>query len=682
MKKKLLITLLRLAAPIWLGLVYSDDTEAARRFLLRLDFNNSLTGKQGESPVQATAISFENGIEEQGVYISPSTLLTYNAAGEIIPEAGTIEFWIKPRWNGNDNMNHAFFAIGNQVLIIKDAANNFRFLLRTDDSEGHKGRNLSHWVANEWHHIAVTWTVPGVMKTYFDGEETISHPSSNQDLINITGLTMSIGSRAGQISSDAVIDELRISNHARPADVIARDYVGGLSISSLTVESAFRDMFTGWLVKTRLKAVTNIGQVNIPTLAAEWSTSNPFVATVDESGRIKAISPGVAAITAEVNTVEGDFRAIVREAARPSDVETIDEFLATPAARNLWEIPVVIIKYIPTRDGINVDQDVADYEGTVETLRDLINQDAIKVKYMLEEGSRYHGYKDSSARPVPPSIGYRVVHIETVYEDIPPGFDTGTPDLFFPDYNLILQKLGAENFVRRLGVKEFWFWGYHHGPIVPVESNMSSPLTGDISNSHRFNDDMPIYNSTYTLYNYNFTRGPNEAVHDHGHQIEALLLEVNRLQDGTNDLFWKKFVGVSQTGQHITGRCGWTHMPPNTVADYDYENMTPVLSDIEDWTPDGRGEKTMVNALTWGSLPYAPPYDTPPALNTESKWYIYWMQNIPGRNNGIKYGDKAITNWWAFTGDWDESIKSGMRLIKPWIVGDGSESEPFEFKRH
>jgi len=255
--------------------------------------------------------------------------------------------------------------------------------------------------------------------------------------------------------------------------------------------------------------------------------------------------------------------------------------------------------------------------------------------------------------------------VVTVYEELPTGFNApGNPNLFFPDYNQILSRFGAENYVRNLGVKEFWIWGYHHGNIVPAESNMSSPTTGDISNSNRFQDDLPVYNRTYTVYNYNFTRSAAEAVHNHGHQLEAILAHVNQRQDGNTYLFWRKFVGQNQNGTFITGRCGWTHMPPNTTADYDYANITLVDSDIEDWTPDRIGQTKLVNASTWGNIPYAWPNNAPPTQLTESKWYIYWMQNMPGRGNTIPHGQNRMTTWWAFTADWDASINAGLGLYE------------------
>src|SRR5206468_2430873 len=226
-----------------------------------------------------------------------------------------------------------------------------------------------------------------------------------------------------------------------------------------------------------------------------------------------------------------------------------------------------------------------------------------------EEGSRFRGY----GSPAPsPSLGYQIVKIITVYEDIPPGFvidpSAGT---HFPDYHQILSRWGTEQLVDQLGVKEIWLWHQHFGRIVPNESNMSSPTTGDISNSYRSTGDQPVYGRTYVTYGLNIGRDANEDTHNHGHQLEAVLGYVNVLQDGNDALFWQQFVGQNAARQFQQGRCGDTHHPPNAVADYDYNNANPVLSDIGDWTPAHAGSQSLVSAATWGGIPYAWPDNLP-----------------------------------------------------------------------
>ena len=165
---------------------------------------------------------------------------------------------------------------------------------------------------------------------------------------------------------------------------------------------------------------------------------------------------------------------------------------------------------------------------------------------------------------------------------------------------------------------------------------MAGPY-GDISNSDRDPHDLPVLSKTYTVYHYNYGRGPSEAVEDHMHQIEAVLRHVDP------HLFWDKFVG--KPGE---GRCGWSHYPPNGVRDYDWANPTYIETDIEDWTPEGSGQKTRLSCDRW--------------KRDSLTWFIYWMQNLPGRNNGITYRGRPLTNWWAFIGDFDGAMaaKTGL----------------------
>jgi hypothetical protein len=192
------------------------------------------------------------------------------------------------------------------------------------------------------------------------------------------------------------------------------------------------------------------------------------------------------------------------------------------------------------------------------------------------------------------------------------------------------------------------------------ESNMSSPTTGDISNSDRDPSDLPVYSRSYLVYGQNIWRTEREAVHNHGHQLEAILTHADIRQDGIEDLFWPKFIGQ-------LGRCGWTEVPPNTTVNYDYhDNYNPVPSDIADWSPEGIGVKTPVSASTWGEHVYSWPLGTwlPSAWDrNEAHWYIYWMQSMPGRGNSIPLGVDGMENWWRFTGDWDGSIKAGVGLV-------------------
>ncbi len=660
--------------------------------LLLLHFNDTLIGTNGQAPTKATSVTFETGVFGKGILIDNADILNYGTANSFIPGEGTIEFWVKPNWNGKDgtlqgtppqNVTYFFVSMPEALILVRDGAANLRFVLGREDSEAYQAYNLGSWVAGQWHHVAVTWAIPGRMRTYVDGIERISHPSSNKDLIAPLPPTISIGSNGSSGQVNAVIDELRISSVARSANEIAASFVAGLSISGLTAKPASTKVLETWWKTPELVAATPTGTVEIPPLAATWRSSNQDVASVDGTGRITARKAGSATITAALKGFETRVEVTVTRPILQPVHETVHPYLATPAPNSLYVVPVVIMRFLPTLDGINLDVSKApDFyvlgEIALDRLKRNIHTYDRRIKFILEEGSRFRGYKDPLAHP---SIGYKVVDYITVYEQTPPGpviGRSGDLPLFAPDFHQIFDRFDGKHYVNDLGVKEFWTWtggldagmpSYNPAIHQPedfravAESNMSSPLTGDISNSFRDNTDLPIYGRTYTVYGQNFRRSQAEAVHNHGHQLEAILSYAASLQDGNSDLFWKKFVGQDDKGNFITGRCGWTHMPPNTTRNFDYLNTTLVLSDIEGWTPDNIGNKSFVNVNTWGNLKYPwPDGETDFPQRIESQWYLYWMQNMPGLDNLIQYSSNQMRNWWAFTGDWDASMTAQLGL--------------------
>jgi hypothetical protein len=345
------------------------------------------------------------------------------------------------------------------------------------------------------------------------------------------------------------------------------------------------------------------------------------------------------------------------------EIVPVDARLTTLPECYVKKIPVVVVSYLPY-DGDYIDQGITGVHNmTVGAMQAKILDMTIQLKFALEEGSRFRGYKNDDA---PPYAGYEIVQYIYVYENFKLGKEVGWKQgegYYRPDYNDVMNTIDGQDLVEDLGVAEVWLWGWHYGPIEPAESNMSSPLTGDLSNSERYNDDLPVYNQTYVLYNYNYDRGVNEAIHNHGHQIEVMLDWANHLQDNNVTLFREKFVGW-RNGSPPLGRCGDTHHPPNTTKDYDYYNLTLVESDIEDWRPAG-GTKKPVNVNTWGNLDFDWPDNNLPPGHTEAQWYIYWMQNIPGNGNTIDYGSNFLTNWWRVIHDWDYIISNEIGLYSP-----------------
>ena len=66
------------------------------------------------------------------------------------------------------------------------------------------------------------------------------------------------------------------------------------------------------------------------------------------------------------------------------------------------------------------------------------------------------------------------------------------------------------------------------------------------------------------------------------------------------------------------------------------------------WRPDGSGTKQRLNCDRWSG--------------NSLKWFVYWMQNIPGADHDLTYQGRRLTNWWMFIGDFDKAMRQKVGL--------------------
>ena len=345
---------------------------------------------------------------------------------------------------------------------------------------------------------------------------------------------------------------------------------------------------------------------------------------------------------------------------------TTDAEIPTPPA---IPVPILVLKYFPDENGDgNLDLEITGMSDSLSSIRSKVNQLTNDGVAKLETASIYHGYKDASATP---SLDFSIVDSKEYLTRIPLSNNLawGKPNVYRPDYYNILNNVNICDYVNNQGVRQVWLWGYHTDPsqsaasspyTEPSESNMAMGTSssaywnhgsyGDVSNSEQI-DDMPICQKTYTLYNYNYGRGLGEMIHNHGHQVEWLLnwvegREVYGMDPPANGIFWTKFVGSDVSHKIINPGCGWVHIPSNAQNDNDWSNDNVVLSDCKDWKPDGTGTKGPISCNNWGC-----------SGDTQTKFIVWWMQNIPGKNNNLN-----LRNWWEFYGDFDAAVAEGRSL--------------------
>lgn len=354
-------------------------------------------------------------------------------------------------------------------------------------------------------------------------------------------------------------------------------------------------------------------------------------------------------------------------------------------------VPVVIINYLPTLDGVYLDKYKTinsngtwndSYRYSIERAKTKILTEKIIEKKYIEQGTRYHDYGTNTVKPYVniDVVAYinvsdiKYVKVDSSMVDTL-GNGTKVKSYFYRlDFNELLTRINLKNYVENLGVKEVWFTSftkeigeYSYG--VP-ESNMAGPY-GNISNGGLPN--IPTYNKTYVMYGFNGWRGVDTDLHNRGHQIERQMKE---LDYNTWLNFTKGNAGII------------THWAPNSLNSYEYGNKSFAKSDIQTWKPSG-GTLVDVNVYTWlnktysfesqinmiapgafatGIVDYSKDISYPNAnqlmgATTEVKYHVFWWQSMPGYQNGIVDGGKTVTNWWDIFYNWDDAKRTGKKLL-------------------
>ncbi len=189
--------------------------------LLYLTFDNYLEGVEGEKPLSSPQRPiYAGGLFSPGLAISSGTYLTYRNNNDLNPQEGTLELWIKPKWNGNDSRSHYILRQGDSggILIGKDSANNLRLILNRKGANGQPeidvGFSIADWKVNNWHHLAFTWSNSGkVIRIYIDGQLKASRTLTGA-LPTIADTLLQIGGDGFGSYLDAVVDELCIFGRA------------------------------------------------------------------------------------------------------------------------------------------------------------------------------------------------------------------------------------------------------------------------------------------------------------------------------------------------------------------------------------------------------------------------------------------------------------------------------------
>jgi hypothetical protein len=141
------------------------------------------------------------------------------------------------------------------------------------------------------------------------------------------------------------------------------------------------------------------------------------------------------------------------------------------------------------------------------------------------------------------------------------------------------------------------------------------------------------------------------------HQMENVVFFAEDLGYPANNLnvigslFWDDFsvYGDRASLPGYRPSCGNTHSPPNTTDEYAYSSMEYRENNCETWHPDDSLTIYVnANCEQWGC--------------TDVGFYKWFMQSVPGYDNGIVYEGRRMRNWWEAMYDFNRFIDAGRSL--------------------
>lgn len=220
--------------------------EADSSTTLLLRFEDNLNGEQGETIINNPTLEYEEGVHGKAGFLGAGDQLEYAVENNINSQEGTIEFWIKPKWSGNDGGENDFLLFGDipGAIFIHRVFGYVEIIVNLGGEEPtwQIGANTGNttWLANEWHHLAFTWSAEKI-QTYIDGD-LLAEAAVTYPLPELSTTQFKIGN--SEVPAEAFIDEFRISNRARTAEEINQSFQFGSMQESQAVYPNIRPKYS------------------------------------------------------------------------------------------------------------------------------------------------------------------------------------------------------------------------------------------------------------------------------------------------------------------------------------------------------------------------------------------------------------------------------------------------------
>ncbi|MBI2550033.1 hypothetical protein HYV83_02530 [Candidatus Woesearchaeota archaeon] len=164
----------------------------------------------------------------KGLGLLSNDYINYSATGNFNEREGTVEFWVKPEWNGNEQFARTF-------VVLEKSNNDFRLgtLVNTNDlvvmatDTVMVRKNIGDWLIGNWRHVGVVWNnYTSNISLFIDGLQV----NNSRSAFSISPQSdLSIGSENGNSINfcNCTISEFRISRKALSAQEINESFSKG-----------------------------------------------------------------------------------------------------------------------------------------------------------------------------------------------------------------------------------------------------------------------------------------------------------------------------------------------------------------------------------------------------------------------------------------------------------------------
>lgn len=182
----------------------------------QLTFDGNLTATPGGEPLRSAGlVQYLDGKAGQAAEFPAGAVATYHTKGVFDKAQGSLSFWLRPNWNGDDGLSHGLVAdssnfndkLQNTFYLWKWSTGQLRLDLRCP-SDPYLTYDIRNWKAGEWHHVGATWDCHKGLALFVDGE-CVARRDSSYDVVKATQFNLG-GDWAGNGTADAAFDDLRI----------------------------------------------------------------------------------------------------------------------------------------------------------------------------------------------------------------------------------------------------------------------------------------------------------------------------------------------------------------------------------------------------------------------------------------------------------------------------------------